>query len=37
MLDHLKNDENKADVIVPIVSKYHENKNNGRVRPEPFA
>ncbi len=37
MLDYLKNDENKADVIVPIVSKYHKNKNNERVRPPPYA
>ncbi len=37
MLDYLKNDENKADVIVPIVSKYHENKNKGRVRLPPYA
>ena len=33
MLDHLKNDENKAAVVVPIVSKYHKNKNSGRFRP----
>ena len=33
MLDYLKNDENKAEVVIPIVSKYHKNKKKRKGPP----